>query len=151
MSGVLLRGVAPADRYALWLWANDPETRRASHDREPISWADHASWICQRLLDPTARLLVAEMVGGLPVGLIHFQTEDEWRTARLNCVVAPESRGRGFGGAMVGSGVIQLRRERPAVEVVASVQVANQPSLRIFRRLGWAETPRSDDAVEFRR
>jgi RimJ/RimL family protein N-acetyltransferase len=150
MSGVRLRGVVPADRYALWLWANDPETRRASHDGEPISWADHTASMCQRLLDPAARLLVAEAVGGLPVGSIRFQTGDEWRTARLSYVVAPESRGRGFGGAMVKAGVAQLRRERPGVEVVGAVRLANLPSLRVFRRLGWSESAAGDDVAEFR-
>ena len=46
---VQLRDATPADAYALWLWANDAETRAASRARDPIPWAAHVTWLGQQM------------------------------------------------------------------------------------------------------
>src|SRR2546423_11917390 len=47
MSGgdVVLRRGSRSDAYALWLWANDDETRGASFGRESIPWEMHVEWL----------------------------------------------------------------------------------------------------------
>ena len=127
------------DAYALWLWANDAETRTAAFDRLEIVWDEHIRWVERQLASPEAMLMIARLPDGRPVGSIRFDTEDAWRTARLSYVVAPEARGHGYGAALVEQGVAALFAQHSTAEVKALVRSGNAASLRIFRRLGWSE------------
>lgn len=127
------------DAYALWLWANDPETRTAAFDRLEIPWDEHIRWVEGQLASSEALLMIARLPDGRPVGSIRFDTEDGWRTSRLSYVVAPEARGHGYGTALVEQGVAALFARHPAAEVKALVRSGNAASLGIFRRLGWSE------------
>lgn len=135
----VLRRAERTDAYALWLWANDPETRRASSGRATIPWAEHQSWLSDRLPDQSALVLIAVTPDGQPVGSIRFDTADAWATARLSYVVAPEARGRGLSRPLVAKGTALLRQERPGVEVRAEVLDDNARSLAVFRDAGWVE------------
>lgn len=136
--GVVLRRGVATDGYALWLWANDPETRNASFGREIIPWDVHIEWLERTLADPSALLLVGD-VRGQPVGSIRFDSHDDWCTARLSYVVAPEARGQGFSRPLVSQGVQWLRSCHPAATVHADVVQHNERSLRLFRHAGWSE------------
>jgi RimJ/RimL family protein N-acetyltransferase len=141
---ISLRPADAADAYALWLWANDAETRGASFGRPPIAWADHVRWLRARLADPHARLLVARDAEDCPIGSVRFDSVDGWRTARLSYVVAPEARGRGYGRPLVERGVAALRAAHPDVRVRAEVVPANARSVAVFRALGWRERSPGD-------
>jgi RimJ/RimL family protein N-acetyltransferase len=144
---ISLRPADSADAYALWLWANDAETRGASFGRPPIPWADHVRWLRALLADPQARLFVARDAEDCPVGSVRFDSEDGWRTARLSYVVAPEARGRGHGRPLVERGVAALRAEHPDVRVRAEVVPGNARSVAVFRALGWTEREPGDGAA----
>jgi spore coat polysaccharide biosynthesis protein SpsF len=141
---ISFRPADSADAYALWLWANDLETRGASFGRSPIAWADHVRWLRARLADPQARLFVARDAEDCPIGSVRFDSEDAWRTARLSYVVAPEARGRGYGRSLVERGVAALRAAHPGVRVRAEVVPTNARSVAVFRALGWEEREPGD-------
>jgi RimJ/RimL family protein N-acetyltransferase len=139
LDSLQFRKISRRDDYTLWIWANDAETRRASAGRQPISWSQHVEWLKARTDDPSAFLLIAEAADGQPVGSIRFDTQDDWRTARLSYVVAPEARGMGFSRKLVTAGITWLRKVHPEVAIRAEVDHANPKSLRVFRGEGWAE------------
>jgi UDP-2,4-diacetamido-2,4,6-trideoxy-beta-L-altropyranose hydrolase len=145
---IRVRAAVPSDAYALWLWANDPETRGASFTGAEIPWADHVRWLADRLTDGSSVVLVGEDESR-PVGLVRFESKDGWRTARLSYVVAPEARGEGWGSRLVQRGLTHLKRIYPEVAVWAEVKPANERSLRVFRGLGWTEERAAGDATTF--
>lgn len=145
---VTTRAARREDAYALWLWANDEGTRASSHGRAAISWDDHVAWL-GRQSGAGARIFIGETPAGQPVGSIRFDSADGWSTARLSYVIAPESRGRGCSRPMVEHGVAALRQDRPAVAVWADVMADNEPSLRVFRSLGWVEESGLENARRF--
>jgi RimJ/RimL family protein N-acetyltransferase len=147
---ITLRGARGDDAYALWLWANDPDSRAASGDRAVISWADHLRWFGDRSSSPNARILIAENAEGRPVGCIRFETVDGWVGARLSYVVAPEARGNGIGGAILHEGTAALLRLRPAVVIEALVRGSNAPSVKLFQRMGWRGEPVAGGRLRFR-
>ena len=106
---VSLREASATDVYFLWLWANDVESRRASHGRELIPWPEHRAWFETRLNDAGTMFFVAEAEDHQPVGCIRFETTDRWSNARLSYLVAPEARGRGFARAIISAGCDELR------------------------------------------
>lgn len=146
---VSLRRVRPEDAYALWIWANDPQTRAASHGRPPIPWEGHRAWLSERIGSPDHLILVGMASGELPVGSVRFDTADGWQSARLSYVVAPEARGRGFGRALVEQGTALVRAEHPGVRLLAEVLEVNVASARAFRGLGWREVPREAGSLQF--
>jgi RimJ/RimL family protein N-acetyltransferase len=134
-----LRRATPQDAYALWLWANDADTRAGSRGRDLIEWDEHIRWLNEQVTSDAAMIYVAESADRRPVASIRFDTRDGWQTARLSYVVAPESRGRGISNWLIRSGVDSLLRDHPSATVVAHVLQRNAASLRVFRNLGWRE------------
>jgi RimJ/RimL family protein N-acetyltransferase len=132
-----LRLAIAADAYALWLWANDADTRAASNGRAPIAWSDHTTWFHERLNNGAAAVLMLELNDDRPVGCIRFESADDWKTARLSYVIAPEERGAGLARTLVSSGLNWLRDRHPGVEVRADVMPDNVRSMHVFEALNW--------------
>lgn len=132
----------------MWIWANDPETRHGSHDRAVIEWPEHMDWLSRQLTSGAAAVLIAETADGRPTGCTRFETTDDWITARLSYVIAPEARGQGLSRPMVESAVAWLRTHvAPNATIVASVVTHNERSLRVFRSCGWQETGPGEQGV----
>lgn len=144
-----IRPATVQDAYALWIWANDEQTRIASFNRPLIPWADHTRWLARALGDPGQLHLIAEVQGGRPAGSIRFDSKDSWETARLSYLVAPEARGGGLSQVIINGGVEWVRRWKPAVSIWAIVMRSNLRSLRVFRKAGWQETEEADNASAF--
>ena len=145
-----LRPATRDDAYALWIWANDPQTRTASCNADNIPWVEHVEWLECRLRDPSAIVLIAESEARQqPLGSIRFDTADAWVTARLSYVIAPESRGLGLSRQLVSQGVAWVRSARPLVVIRADVLMINPRSLHLFRSAGWTEDPAGGDVARF--
>ena len=136
---ISLRGAREEDAYALWLWANDEQTRRASFGRPSIPWSEHWRWLHGVLHGEDTILLVAEIPESRPVGSVRFNTADGWCSVRLSYVLAPEARGLGLSRGVVEGGVDHLRARHPNAHVWAEVLSDNEPSLRVFRGSAWME------------
>lgn len=148
--GIRLRRADERDAYALWIWANDPETRHASHDRAVIGWREHVDWLSRQLSSADAVVLIAEVGDGRPGGCARFDTADGWRTARLSYVIAPDARGQGLSRPMLEAAVAWLRGEvAPRVTIIARVLPHNDRSLRVFRACGWNESAAEQGAHLF--
>jgi len=145
---ITVRAAARSDAYALWLWANDPETRGASFTGGEVRWADHVPWLAARLSDGSSVVLVGED-DSRPIGSVRFDSKDGWRTARLSYVVAPEARGQGWSTRLVRSGLTHLKGLHSEVAIWAEVKPANERSLRVFRSLGWTEERTAGGATTF--
>jgi len=130
---LLLRAATEADSELLLEWANDPETRTASHQRAPIPRAEHEAWFAGVLADPTRRLFVAQ-VAGEAVGSLRL--DETAGTAEVSVVLAPHRRGRGLGRRLLG---LALRRAALAglERLDARVLPENVASRRAFEAAGF--------------
>ena len=147
-SGLHLRNATDTDAYALWLWANDTETRAGSHGRGEITWPSHVQWLTLHLANPHSMILMAES-DGRPVASVRFHTDDGWTTARLAYVVAPEARGRGLSRSLVSAGCARLRERYAAVAILAEVMKDNVRSASVFSGEGWRNEPLTPDLHRF--
>jgi len=141
LNSTSLRPARFEDGYVLWLWSNDPLTRRWSGQRAPIHIERHMLWLAQRLTDASTLLLLAEDEEAAPVGSVRFETTDGWQSARLSYVVAPRFRGQGRSRALVVDAMRRLTEAHPAVRVWAEVLQGNEASLKVFRGLQWTQAP----------
>lgn len=136
-----LRRVEPSDARLLWGWANDPQTRQASFNSDPIPLATHERWLAGRLGDPEAVLLLAEDDGGEPVGVVRFEPRGPDRV--ISVTIAPTRRGKGLGHAVIRSACEWLRNHRKTGLVIAEIKATHVASQRAFLRAGFAETGRT--------
>lgn len=141
-SEVELRTARPDDAGRLFEWANDPATRTASFDREPIPWPVHVAWLTALLRDEDRRLWIAEE-GGVPVGQVRVdRTPDGIGVVSIG--LAPEVRGRGVGSTVIRKGLAAAVRELGIRRARAIMLAANLPSRHLFESVGFVALVGSD-------
>jgi RimJ/RimL family protein N-acetyltransferase len=125
-----IRPAREGDGRTLYEWRNDPETRSASVRTDPISWEGHVAWLQRVLVDPNRLLLIGES-GGVAIGTVRYDVEDDW--AEVSWTVAPGHRGRGLGTALLRSALAFAPRAR----LVARIKPENLASQRIAAAAGF--------------
>ncbi len=134
------RRATPADEALLLEWANDPTTRRTAFSPEPISAATHGAWFHARLEDsPGCRLFIVETDDRVALGQVRFERDN--RQWEVHYALARVFRGRGLGPFLVEAAIRALRAEFPGAAVFGQVKIDNQPSRRVFERLGFSSQP----------
>jgi RimJ/RimL family protein N-acetyltransferase len=133
---VRLRRVTEADANLLLGWSNDPATRAASFHPDPIDRAGHVRWLADRLASPTTGFWIGE-TDGRPIGQVRVEGDE------ISISVAPDSRGMGFGRALLASAVDEARRTLPVERLLAQVRLDNPASLVLFEGAGFVELGRA--------
>lgn len=77
-----------------------------------------------------------------------FPARYAWKIHAVS--VAPELRGRGLGVALMDFAFERLR-EQGAEEVSLKVDATNEPAIRLYRKIGFAERARTKDQIIFAR
>lgn len=137
--GMQLRPATGDDARLLFEWANDPQTRAASFNSDPIAWDTHVDWLQRRLNDRDTRIWIGE-VDGDPVGQVRFQRDGgEWE---ISVVVAPDARGNGHAASLIAAGTRELGEP-----IVARIKPANEASIRAFEKAGYRLVDDGDPLV----
>jgi UDP-2,4-diacetamido-2,4,6-trideoxy-beta-L-altropyranose hydrolase len=149
--GIRLRAAEVADEQLLLDWANDPVARRFSFSNVQITGDEHHGWFTRRLTDADCTILMAEDVGGLPLGQVRFQSDRSRREATLHISVEPVARGVGVGRSLLRDAIAAWRKRTPDFTLVAEVVAENEASTRLFRAANFqAAPPRRPHSVAFR-
>lgn len=127
---------APEHSQMLWLWRNDPATRHFSKDGAAITWPDHAAWFERALGSDTRHLFIAER-GGVSVGMVRFDQLEWGRAHEVSINVAPGSRGRGTGRAVLAAACRHWQNQWGEARLEAAVHESNVGSRRIFEAAGF--------------
>lgn len=115
-------------------WANDPETRAASFNSDPISRAAHNAWFAESLAG--ARHLYIIERNGSPAGLARLDPAMAGE-AIVSLTIAPEHRGHGIGPTALAALSTQAARLGIS-RLLAKIQKSNTRSQRAFERAGYA-------------
>jgi RimJ/RimL family protein N-acetyltransferase len=140
---LLLRPLHEADRQAMVDIHTDPRTNRFHPDPPDVPRASESftSWLEHWAEHGFGYLAVtepggAEVLGMCGVRLREFHGE---KVLNLGYRFRPSAWGKGY-AVEAGRAVLGWRaREQPSLPVLASVSVANKPSLRVAERLGFTE------------
>jgi RimJ/RimL family protein N-acetyltransferase len=132
--GIALRNAGELDAMDLLAWRNDPQTRAASFNTDPVPEDDHRQWLTACLADPDWWIWVATF-DGEKVGTVRAHRVD--RVAELSITVAPECRGHGYGAEMIRVAVQQMEASGFADRVTAEIKSWNVRSIAAFRRAGF--------------
>ena len=141
-----LRPATLGDAHRIWVWRNDPETRQASFDTEPIPLETHDAWFRESLVLEKRRLYVI-VFGGTDSGVVRLDIEGG--QAEVSIHLAPEARYRGVGPRAL-SALADLAFESLGIRrLSATIKPDNQPSLTAFAKAGFTlvSGPREVTAV----
>lgn len=139
---VWIRPALPADsRFVLDL-RNDADAVRFSVSGERVDGPAHERWYSQRLVDPSSRIWIV-MLGPERVGQIRVDVE--CGTGVVSIAIAAERRGQGLGGAALSALQRALHADLQVLQLVATIERANEASLRTFRSAGFKAVGAVDD------
>jgi UDP-2,4-diacetamido-2,4,6-trideoxy-beta-L-altropyranose hydrolase len=130
--GLTLRPATMDDAMLLWLWRNDPLTRRQSRTTSPIPWAEHVRWLTAALGEKRRTHRIGERDGS-PVGAISLQSAEGG--SEVSIMVAPEERGTGVGRSMLKAALA----ETDGFPIYASVRADNDASRKLFEFCGFKQ------------
>ena len=130
-----LRPVTLDDAGILLAWRNDPVVRSASRSTDEITLAEHEAWLMRMLESPHSWLFIGIDEEGQPVG--HTRVVEEGGYAEVSIVIAPEHRGRGLGGQLLGLTHDAYAAGGGDCELRAFVRASNDPSHRLFLSTGY--------------
>lgn len=130
-----LRCAGHEDARAVFDWRNDPVTRSASLETDPISWPVHELWWKASLGRADRVLIIGEDAWNRPVGLVRFDALDgRWL---VSIQVAPERRGQGWGRALLEGGLRRMEGKQGAHRFTAQIKDDNEASRRLFAACGF--------------
>lgn len=143
---------ATADDWArLFAWRNDPQTREASFDSNPVALGVHVKWLEGVLADKSKHLFVAyDQVLSVHVGMVRADVTSDSkreRTCEVSVVVDPQQRGKGYAARMIGALASHYAAQQKKTTLVARVKPWNHASLRAFADNGFAFDKAEGDVV----
>jgi RimJ/RimL family protein N-acetyltransferase len=143
-----LRPARPEDDVLVWRWrAASPPHAMAGGPNPPLE--EHRAWFARALANPSQRLWIATDAASRP--LAHLRLDRiAARSARVSVVVAPESRGRGYGVRLL-TLLADHARAEGFDRLVADIHEDNTASRAIFRAAGYRELAGPSPAPGFSR
>jgi RimJ/RimL family protein N-acetyltransferase len=135
-SGLTLRAATIEDSRLVWEWRNEPDTRLASFNTDPIPLERHLDWFPRQLARADSRMFIAETPAHEPVGIVRF--DDLAGAPEVSIALAPGHRGKGYGRQVLVEACTRVFRESGAARIVALVRQDNPASAAAFARAGFA-------------
>ena len=143
-----IRKVKATDLNITHGWANDPNVRRFSFNKNKITLKEHANWFFTTLENSNCEYYLLE-VDGQGAGTIRFDIEKD-QIAKINYLLDPNFTGRGLGTYLLEEGVKFLQVNRPSVErVYGYVLKENLASVRIFEKLSFKKVSENSSELKF--
>ena len=122
------------DLRKLWLWVNDPLSRKMSFSQQEIGWEEHMAWHRQRKAAGRGWLWIAKDGKGRPLGQVRF---DEEAGITISIGLAPDARGKGLGASIIAAGCLELLHMHGPSKIMAYIRPENVASIKAFSRAGF--------------
>lgn len=148
-SEVTIREANINDAKLYFNWANDPVVRQMAFHTEPILWENHIKWFESKLDSTEAHLLVCYH-GTEPIGQVRFDILDGGE-AEIDISIAKDSRGKGYGKAMLKAAIEYERCMNGVKTFVSEVKEENAPSQRMFLASGFVITRKANGIIFLKR
>lgn len=132
-SAIELRPASAEDCDLVFRWANDPETRAASFNSEPISLEAHRHWY-REALSGARTLQIAER-DAQPIGLARLDPVDAG-TAEVGLLLDAQYRGQGLAIGLLRA-LLDFAARSGLRLLIARIRADNNRSRRVFERAGF--------------
>ena len=143
VSESVLRPATIEDAESLLEWANYPDSlSNKAATTVAIDRRTHYDWLEARLVDESCRLCIIES-GGTPVGQVRLELKSGGY--HVDIFIVPAYRRAGVARSALQK-AISVANLRP---VIAIVRAGNEPSISLFRSLGFVESGRQGDFITY--
>jgi len=131
-----LRPAKVADLELTYSWANNPQIRFYSFNKQIISVKEHEHWYLNKIANSNCEYYILE-VNEMPAGSIRFDIEEQ-QIAKINYLLDPIFFGKGLGTYLLDNGLKFLKKKKPSIQkVYGLVFNENLASIRIFEKLSF--------------
>lgn len=137
---VALRALDEDDVPLVAQWINDERISGVDEARFPVSVAEEEEWYERVRNDDSKRKLVVENHDEQPVGMVSiFDIDHKNMNAEIGVYIAPEHQRRGFAAEALKLLMRFAFEEMNIHKLYCSILGFNEPSLKLFRSLGFRE------------
>lgn len=132
-----IRPVRWEDRFVIWMWRNDPQTRRMERNADYVGWDRFKIWLKGSLNDPNRCLLLADTVRD-SLAISQFTLERDG-VATIGINLNPRFRGRRLAVDLIENFIAEAHRTAPFKRLRANVRAENEASRRAFAKAGFCQ------------
>ncbi len=144
-----IRPVRWDDRFVIWMWRNDPQTRRMERSADYVGWDGFKGWLKGSLSDPNRCLLLADTLhDSLAIAQFTLQADG---SATIGINMNPHFRGRRLAVALIKNFIADARRTLPFTRLRANIRAENEASRRAFAKAGFVEVNDHDGICVYER
>ncbi len=131
---VLLRPVGMGDAHRVWLWQQEPQTRRFARNPNVPSWEEHQVWFQARLQDPGS-IFHLILYQDQPAGVLRLDRlpDEPGAVYEVSIFIAPTYYRLGLARKALQMGRFLL----PWAALLAWIQPENRASLGLFAQAGF--------------
>ncbi len=143
---ITLRNAELQDCRDVWLWRNDPVTRKMSRNGCHVTWEAHQRWFAS-LIGDDGRWMLIGVAEQAKIGVVRFEpVADCDNCFEISINVNPVYRRQGVGQPLLLAAIEWFRSQTNDATLIAEIKQGNSASMRIFERLGFAKVA---DRTEF--
>ena len=140
------RDVYESDENLLFLWSNDPETRKNSFDSNFIKRKEHNKWFKKKLNDPNV-IMWLFLCNQIPIGLVRFEKNENYLI--LNYQICPKSRQQGYAAKMLKLSIQKIKNIWGKKHIHAYVKHKNIPSIKTLEKANFLLENKSFNSLNY--
>lgn len=135
------------DKECTYQWAKNSTVRRFAQTQNEINYADHEQWFSEKITNPNCLYFIAihekEDIGSFRLDI------DQKGIATISYLLDPTFHGKGLGRSLLKSGIEQAKTENRIRNLIGYVKEQNEPSMHLFRTLGFQEEAQENGLFKF--
>ena len=108
------------DALDVFIWRNDPVSRKMFFNGPEIQFEDHLSWFESALASDLRKLFIGQ-IEGLKVGICRFDIDKLTGKAEVSVNLNPKMRGKGLSKAFLQLSLKEFQRHYPLLRLSLSL------------------------------
>ena len=120
-----MRPANKTDSDMLFAWRNDPDTRKASFNIDPVDWDVHCKWFDKALSNDQCKIFIESSIDK-KIGVVRFDKIND-DVSEINITINPKLRGQGWGKLLAKCSLCDTSI------ILARIKKQNHASIAIFK------------------
>lgn len=147
---VQLVKIKESDCEITYKWAKDEIVRKYAFQKNMIDWESHSKWFNGKLRDENCLYYIL-YVGGLKVGSVRLDIDNQKETGTISYLIDPLFHGKGYGKIILEKLEAHIWRdfEESSLKLIGKVLKQNYASVKIFHQLSYLLVEESNDVLTY--
>ncbi len=120
----------------IWIWRNDPNTRKMSKNSRIISWDIHKKWFEKTLINKNSTIFIGRLSNGDKIGMCRFETDVTKKEINVSINLKKEFRNKKLSKVLL-ENAIRLFKNKKKFALTATIKKNNISSIICFNYCGF--------------